>query len=189
MCYFAGSHGIQDHLRQPHLRIEQLAKTDVQSQSDPVECSHVSVLPGFEQNQTGTAPALDQADPGGDYPGTLKIGQGGTRYVNPTHWQAVLDEVVSFSLCSSGLRISTDLPLQIAVVKEYIDLTEGPSPEDEADETLAAPDISGPVLLFGNTVPTDKTSLLAALPVRSVADRLVSVFLNSKESMLGANAS
>ncbi|QKX53912.1 uncharacterized protein TRUGW13939_00992 [Talaromyces rugulosus] len=151
------SQGIQDHLRELHRRIEQLAKTDTQSQAPSlVGHSHQSSLSGVEQAQP--------TEVGQDYPGTLKIDQGGTRYVNPTHWQSILDE--------------------IAEVKEYLDLTEGTSPEDEADESLAAPDISGPVLLFGNTIPTDKASLLAALPVRSVADRLVSVFLNSKESIL-----
>lgn len=106
MCYFAGSQemvarrqsqGIQDHLRELHLHIEQLAKTEAQSQhSGPVGHSHHSSLSGFEPAQPGTAIEVDQAGPGDDYPGTLKIDQGGTRYVNPTHWQAVLDEVIYF---------------------------------------------------------------------------------------------
>jgi hypothetical protein len=101
MCYFAGSQemvtrsqsqGIQDHLRELHLRIEQLAKTDAQFQAPGlVGHSHHSSLSGFEQAQPTEA---DQAGSGEDYPGTLKIDQGGTRYVNPTHWQSILDEVI-----------------------------------------------------------------------------------------------
>jgi hypothetical protein len=101
MCYFAGSQemvtrrqsqGIQDHLRELHFRIQQLAKADAQSQSpDLVENIHHMSLSQTQQPSRSTK--VDLVGPGQDYPGTLKIDQGGTRYVNPTHWQAVLDEV------------------------------------------------------------------------------------------------
>ncbi|KAJ5396693.1 hypothetical protein N7509_004806 [Penicillium cosmopolitanum] len=91
-------------------------------------------------------------------------GQDGTRYVDPTHWQAVLH--------------------QIAEVKEYLQLTEDTSPEEEEDEHSCLPEISGPVLLFGNAISTSKDDLLDALPARAVADRLVSSYLNSKEATL-----
>jgi hypothetical protein len=111
MCYFAGSQGmvtrrqsqgIQDHLRELHLRIEQLAKTDAPSQAPGlVGHSHKSNLSGLEQAQPTE---VDQ-----DYPGTLKIDQGGTRYVNPTHWQSILDEVIYLFIFNFGLRLPTDM--------------------------------------------------------------------------------
>lgn len=70
-------------------------------------------------------------------------------------------------------------------MKEYLQLTEDTSPEEEEDEHSCLPEISGPVLLFGNAISTSKDDLLDALPARAVADRLVSSYLNSKEATLG----
>ncbi|KAJ5678677.1 hypothetical protein N7462_006921 [Penicillium macrosclerotiorum] len=89
--------------------------------------------------------------------------QDGTQYMNPTHWQTVLN--------------------QIAEVKEYLQITQDSSPEDEQEE-FSAPQISGPVLLLGNTFSPTKNDLLGTLPSRPVADRLISLYLNSKESSL-----
>ena len=75
--------------------------------------------------------------------------------------------------------------MQIAEVKEYLQLAEDTSPEEEPDDESSVSEISRPVLLFANALSTTKANLLAALPVRSVADRLVSSYLNSKESPLG----
>ncbi|KAA8642975.1 hypothetical protein EYZ11_007259 [Aspergillus tanneri] len=99
-----------------------------------------------------------------DLPGTMLREHDGTIYRNPNHWQALLNE--------------------IAEVKEYLQLTTDTSPEEENEEVSLTPDLSGPVLLFANCISTTKDELLAALPVRSDADRLVSVYLNSKESTL-----
>ncbi|KAJ5233570.1 uncharacterized protein N7469_005336 [Penicillium citrinum] len=74
--------------------------------------------------------------------------------------------------------------IALAEVKEYIQRTEDTSPEDEEDEDSCVPEISGPVLLFGNAISTSKEDLLAALPPRNVSDRIVSSYLNSKESTL-----
>lgn len=68
-------------------------------------------------------------------------------------------------------------------------MMEETSPEDDTDDESTAHDISGPVLLFGNTLSSTKSNLLAALPPRSMADRLVSAYLNSKESPLGISPS
>ncbi|KAH8429257.1 uncharacterized protein LDX57_006924 [Aspergillus melleus] len=64
-------------------------------------------------------------------------------------------------------------------------MSEDTSPEDDAEGEPSTPDASGPVLLFGNAIATTKADLLAALPARTVADRLVSSYLNSKEAPLG----
>lgn len=61
---------------------------------------------------------------------------------------------------------------------------ENTSPE-EVEEEDVVPAVSGPVLLFGNSISSTISELLAALPVRSMADRLISAYLNSKESPLG----
>lgn len=63
---------------------------------------------------------------------------------------------------------------------------EDTSPEEEEDdESSYLPEITGPVLLFGNAISASKDDLLAALPARNIVDRLVSFYLNSKESTLG----
>lgn len=74
--------------------------------------------------------------------------------------------------------------MQISEVKEYLQLTEDSYSEDQFDNSFA-PGISGPELLFGNTISAPKSDLIAALPARPVADRLISLYLNSKESTLG----
>ena len=63
-------------------------------------------------------------------------------------------------------------------------MTEDSYSEEMSDDSFA-PEISGPELLFGNTISAPKPDLLAALPARPVADRLISLYLNSKESTLG----
>jgi hypothetical protein len=75
--------------------------------------------------------------------------------------------------------------MQISEVKEYLQLTEDSYSEDTPDDLFTAAGISGPELLFGNTISAPKTDVIAALPPRPVADRLISLYLNSKESTLG----
>lgn len=77
------------------------------------------------------------------------------------------------------------MDVQIAEVKEYLEMVDETSPEDDAEDEATTLDIPGPVLLFGNTLSSTKSNLLAALPTRSLADRLVSAYLNSHESPLG----
>ncbi|KAH8697249.1 hypothetical protein BGW36DRAFT_378310 [Talaromyces proteolyticus] len=173
LCHYAGptvmsrkqSQGIQDHLRKLEVRLEQLSAVDEPSQV-PGFTHHASQNnpAGVLQPQPGPHIEKGQSELEKDYPGTILIEQNGTRYMDPTHWRAVLD--------------------QIAEVKEYLELTEDTSPEEEFEEDSPSLPISGPVLLFGNTASTTKANLLAAVPDRSAADRLVSLYLNSKESTL-----
>lgn len=74
--------------------------------------------------------------------------------------------------------------MQIAEVKEYLQLAEDSYSEEQFEDSLG-PVISGPELFFGNTISAPKSDLIAALPARPVADRLISLYLNSKESTLG----
>ncbi|KAJ5157482.1 uncharacterized protein N7482_008582 [Penicillium canariense] len=93
----------------------------------------------------------------------MVVDQDGTRYMDPTHWQAVLSEITE--------------------VKEYLQLADDSYFEEQTEES-PAPEISGPVLFFGNTISATKADLLTAVPARPVADRLISLYLNSKESTL-----
>ncbi|KAJ5111279.1 hypothetical protein N7532_001814 [Penicillium argentinense] len=140
------------------MQIGQLSATHVQPQQQPVAPWELLTAP--QPQAENEMPS----ETGTDFLGTMQVNQDGTRYVNPTHWQAVLSE--------------------LAEVKEYLQLTEDTSPEEEDDEISSMPDISGPVLLFGNAISTSKDDLLSALPTRPVADRIVSSYLNSKESTL-----
>ncbi|KKK18025.1 hypothetical protein ARAM_000751 [Aspergillus rambellii] len=72
----------------------------------------------------------------------------------------------------------------IAEVKAYLQHDQDPSPEEDLEEEPSGKQVSGPVLLLGNQISSTGADLLAALPVRSVADRLVSFYLNCKESTL-----
>jgi hypothetical protein len=74
--------------------------------------------------------------------------------------------------------------MQISEVKDYLQMTADSYSEDQLDDSFA-PVISGPELFFGNTISSPKSDLISALPPRPVADRLTSLYLNSKESTLG----
>ncbi|PWY80719.1 hypothetical protein BO70DRAFT_397011 [Aspergillus heteromorphus CBS 117.55] len=172
MCHYQGPPGIpmkgsqdiHNHIHDLEARMQQLSGATVQSSfpSFPQSNFPPSGLTAAEV-QAGPSAAEEVSEPQGDYPGTILVDQDGTRYINPTHWQAVLDE--------------------IAEVKQYLQLNEN-SPLEDAEEETSAPEVSGPVLLFGNLVPSTKADLLAALPDRPAADRLVSFYLNSKEATL-----
>ncbi|CAI7677962.1 unnamed protein product [Penicillium pancosmium] len=168
MCHYAGpqrmtkkhSQGIQHHLRELETQIGQLSATNSQQYRQAPVGAVLVPQQVFQPSR--------EILPEPTFPGTMQVnqdGQDGTRYVDPTHWQAVLH--------------------QIAEVKEYLQLTEDTSPEEEEDENPCLPEISGPVLLFGNAISASKDDLLDALPARAVADRLVSSYLNSKEATLG----
>ncbi|PLB51403.1 hypothetical protein P170DRAFT_433411 [Aspergillus steynii IBT 23096] len=165
MCQYVGpmsrkeTQGIQNHIQSLEARIRQLSAVDVPSLTSSPTVPPVQPTPADVQPPQH---AEDQSAPQTSYPGTMLISnEQGTSYRDPTHWQAVLDE--------------------IAEVKEYLQVSEDTSPEDDAEGETA---VSGPVLLFGNAISCTQADLLAALPARSVADRLVSFYLNSKEAPL-----
>ncbi|KAI9046067.1 fungal specific transcription factor domain-containing protein [Aspergillus affinis] len=166
MCQYVGpmsskeAQGIQSHIHSLEARIRQLSAVDV-----PSVTSNPAALPQQSRSTIAAEQAEDPSAPQSNYSGTMLISpEHGTSYRDPTHWQAVLDE--------------------IAEVKEYLQMSEDTSPEDDAEGEPSTPDALGPVLLFGNTIATTKADLLAALPARPVADRLVSSYLNSKEAPL-----
>jgi hypothetical protein len=62
--------------------------------------------------------------------------------------------------------------------------------DDESEEEVMDDDFfdsSSPALLLGLNKPASKEELLADIPQRPVADRLVSQFLHSKEPLLGTH--
>lgn len=69
-------------------------------------------------------------------------------------------------------------------VKGYLQQeTDEESEEEFMDEAFF--DSSSPVLLLGLNKPASKDELLADIPPRPAADRLVSQFLHCKEPILG----
>lgn len=70
-------------------------------------------------------------------------------------------------------------------MREYLDEQEENSDDDggEADPY----DNSSPVLLLGLTRTVTKQEMLADIPARSIADRLVSRFLKTSEPSLGTS--
>ncbi|OOQ83977.1 hypothetical protein PEBR_32229 [Penicillium brasilianum] len=169
MCQFTGpqgltrkqSQGIQDHLCEIQSRIEQLSAINVQPQRLGLGQSSTHFVPNTLQPQPRSSAERDRSELQKDFTGNMVVDQHGTQYVDPTHWQAVLNE--------------------ISEVKEYLQLTEDSYSEENPDDLFA---ISGPELLLSNTISTPKSDLIAALPTRPVADRLISLYLNSKESTL-----
>lgn len=168
------SQGIHHHLRELEAQIGQISSTNSQPYGAPAPSDELVYHP--------TQDALPEPA----FPGTMQVNQGGqdgTRYVDSTHWQAVLHQVCR---CITQQARQKLIEVQIAEVKEYLQLSEDTSPEEEEDdENSCLPEITGPVLLFGNAISASKDDLLAALPARNVVDRLVSSYLNSKESTLG----
>ncbi|EED16281.1 C6 transcription factor, putative [Talaromyces stipitatus ATCC 10500] len=97
-----------------------------------------------------------------------KLLNGGTTYVDSSHWQAILDDVCpSFELSDRA--------------DHYISIAQG---SQEICAVEVEQDASRPTLLFyGDRVPT-KQDLIADLPEREVVDRLIAKFFNSDDPML-----
>lgn len=101
MCHFTGpqgltrkqSQGIQDHLREIQSRIEQLSAVNVQHQGPSLGQGSLHLVPNTLQPQPGSSAEQDRSESQKDFTGNMVVDQDGTRYVDPTHWQAVLNEV------------------------------------------------------------------------------------------------
>ncbi|KAJ5526112.1 transcriptional regulator family: Fungal Specific TF [Penicillium frequentans] len=91
--------------------------------------------------------------------GTLVVSDEGTSYIDSVNWRAILEEI-------NG-------------VKEYLDEQEDNSDNDATEEDPYSD--SSPVLLLGMAKKVAKQELLADIPARSVADRLISRFLKTYE--------
>ena len=89
MCQFGGpqwmskkhAEGIQQHLRHLEAQIGQLSAADTQQQFRSL---NVTEPESRSIQETSSEPI---------FPGTVQVNQDGTRYVDPTHWQAVLNQV------------------------------------------------------------------------------------------------
>lgn len=78
------SQGIQHHLRELEAQIGQISATNSQPHTVPAPSDELA-------NQPTHDPLPEPA-----FPGTIQVnkdGQDGTRYVDSTHWQAVLHQV------------------------------------------------------------------------------------------------
>ncbi|KAH8423065.1 putative C6 transcription factor [Aspergillus melleus] len=92
----------------------------------------------------------------------LLVKDTGTSYIDGAHWSAILEEI-------NG-------------VKEYLQGSEDESDEEVEEEDSF--DMASPTLLFGLNKPASKEELLADIPARPVADRLISQFFTSKEPFI-----
>lgn len=117
--------------------------------------------------------------------GRISLKNTSTSYVEADHWSAILDGVGSSLGLSDILLIYN---LQIAELKEYFDTntesTSGMSsrlypPSDFHDDSIR--DADGPSVIFGSHKIATKQEILAALPVKSVADRMVANFFANLE--------
>ncbi|KAH8429256.1 Zn(II)2Cys6 transcription factor domain-containing protein [Aspergillus melleus] len=95
MCQYVGpmsrkeTQGIQSHIHSLEAGIRQLSAVDV-----PSVTSNPAVLPQQSQSMLADEQAEDPLALQSNYPGTMLIShEHGTSYRDPTHWQAVLDEV------------------------------------------------------------------------------------------------
>lgn len=103
MCHFTGpqgltrkeSQGIQDHLREIQNRIEQLSAINVLPQAPGLIGQNLQSLDPQDpsQLQSGSPTGPDRSELQKEFTGNMIVHQAGTRYVDPTHWQAVLNEV------------------------------------------------------------------------------------------------
>jgi hypothetical protein len=91
-------------------------------------------------------------------PDRVRISGGATSYTNGAHWASILDG--------------------ISELREHLD--EIPTSAPSRDGSQA--DIPGPDLLFGHRRHATKQELLAALPPRTEADQLLSVFFTSMDT-------
>lgn len=122
-------------------------------------------------NITGATTAqhtADDASTPSDY-GSMKLSDSGTSYVGSAHWAAVLGGIA-----------------------ELKDLFEGEESREVEESHIAEhashpfhSDLSGPQLLYGNPQYATKEEILASVPVRPVADRLLSSFFNLFEMSPG----
>lgn len=130
MCQFTGpqgltrkqSQGIQDHLCEIQSRIEQLSAINVQPQRLGLGQSSTHFVPNTLQPQPRSSAERDRSELQKDFTGNMVVDQHGTQYVDPTHWQAVLNEVS----CSIG-----PIMLQVTSLIEHADFRgQGISPID-----------------------------------------------------------
>ncbi|GIJ89772.1 hypothetical protein Asppvi_008717 [Aspergillus pseudoviridinutans] len=121
-----------------------------------------SVVPAVLQNPSSSI----EPEPRGTAPestGRLLENEAGPSYFDGAHWRAILEEVNE--------------------VKGYFQQeTDEESEEEIIDDDFF--DSSSPALLLGLNKPASKEEILADIPPRPVADRLVSQLLHCKEPLL-----
>lgn len=110
-------------------------------------------------------------------PGTMHGDQMGTRWFDDTHWQAIMDDV---STCGGLLSATKLIRPKIAELKGCTDTQSRGEPLLDTVEE----DNYGLTLFFGLSPSINRSDLLAFLPSRPVADRLVSRYFNTKEPIL-----
>lgn len=102
MCHFTGpqgltrkqSQGIQNHLHEIQSRIEQLSAINAQPQGPGLTGpSPQQLIANGQYTQPRTSTEQDRSELQKSFTGNMVVDQDRTRYLDPTHWQAVLNEV------------------------------------------------------------------------------------------------
>lgn len=111
--------------------------------------------------------------------GQVVHGENATTYVGATHCLAMLEDVSERRRPNGMGERGESGPngcVQIEDIKAYFD-----DPGDSDDDAVPGDELDGPeMLLYSRGVPRDREELLAQLPERKVADRLVTRYFSSK---------
>ncbi|RDH27529.1 hypothetical protein BDQ94DRAFT_184483 [Aspergillus welwitschiae] len=137
------------YLEQKLLRLEKAAIQDHSSTPEHVALDGSAKTPDADAaNDRSQAEAESAASPRpGSVSGCLLSETSGTRFISPSHWQAMMNNA------------------ELNIEDRSVNYGQG------AEETESSPD--GPVLLLGISHQMDEAELLAALPPRNIADMLV----------------
>jgi hypothetical protein len=131
-------------------------------------CDLLEPLPAFATHQADAMRLYEGSSRLANSFGRLSLENAETSYVESAHWSAILDEV-----CSSR-RLFAEPELKDHFDNENDSIEQRPP----AAETL---DASGPELVFGHHKCVTKQEILAAMPARPVADRLVATYFASMD--------
>ncbi|GAT24959.1 Zn(II)2Cys6 transcription factor [Aspergillus luchuensis] len=152
-------HNELQYLKERLLFLERQVTRDCNSSSTSRDDRlHVGESPSRDSSESEIALAASQVSAGGS-PLTVCFltGESGTRFVNPSHWQAIMNDA----------KLNQ---------KDYNN--------NDGEDTNRISRPEGPVLLLGISQMMDMAELLNALPPRETADMLVDRCLNSREPSL-----
>ncbi|KAJ2898786.1 fungal-specific transcription factor domain-containing protein [Zalerion maritima] len=164
--------------RGPSQQLEWKGRSDKQTQSlpqdiieNPETSSTVVPSPRLQYVPLPSRPTCNQApSPGSSQKvaetGSMHFAPTGTVYVGGAHWTAILDGIAE-------LRTHFDEQDQSREKETGLPENSRPSSSGGRSSCDSGPDSQGPSLLFGYPKLESEAEILAALPERKVADRLV----------------
>lgn len=124
----------------------------------------LSASPAPHQPPSEVDRSADDVSPDSDH-GSIRLANSGVSYVHGSHWAAILDG--------------------ISELKDHYGKEDEAQPDRSQDNKPSAPPRTGPKLLYGCSELPTKQEIIASVPARAVADRLVSRLFNSFEMSPG----